>query len=30
MMAGERGILKKQQLRNNEYYDMQETQDLLF
>jgi len=30
MMAGERVILKKQQLRNNEYYDTQETQDLLF
>lgn len=30
MTAGEKGILKKQQLRNNEYYDMQETLDLLY
>jgi len=30
MTAGERRILKKQQLRNNEYYDMQERQDLLY
>ncbi|AGX42429.1 reverse transcriptase domain-containing protein [Clostridium saccharobutylicum] len=28
--GGERRILKKQILRNNEYYDTQETQDLLF
>ena len=30
MMAGEWRILKKQKLRNNEYYDTQETQDLLY
>ena len=30
MMAGEKEILKKQQLRNNEYYDIQKTQDLLY
>ena len=30
MMAGEEGILKKQQLRNNEYYDTQEIQDQLY
>jgi RNA-directed DNA polymerase len=30
MTAGEKGILKKQILRNNEYYDTQETQDLLY
>ena len=29
-MAGGRGILKKQKLRNNEYYDIQKTQDLLY
>jgi len=29
-MAGEKEILKKQQLRNNEYYDIQKTQDLLY
>lgn len=30
MMAGEEEILKKQQLRNNEYYDTQEIQDKLY
>ena len=30
MTAGERGILKKQSLRNSEYYDTQEIQDLLY
>lgn len=30
MTAGERGILKKQMLRNNEYYNTQEIQDLLY
>ncbi len=30
MTAGGKGILKKQQLRNNEYYDIQKTQDLLY
>ncbi|WP_367277906.1 hypothetical protein, partial [Clostridium sp.] len=28
--GGERRILKKQKLRNNEYYDTQERQDLLY
>jgi len=30
MAAGEEGILKKQQLRNNEYYNTQQIQDQLY
>lgn len=30
MTAGEEEILKKQQLRNNEYYNTQEIQDQLY